>query len=327
MPSAPLNPAVPTAAFDWKAALRRPEALSLLAIAALLALGEALSPGFAGPAQIVNILGVAAFLGLVAAGQTLVILAGKEGIDLSIGSMVSLGALVAGNAMQGGDAGLLPGLILALAVGGLNGCGITLLRIPPLVMTLGMAGVLQGLLVLLTRGKPSGSAAPLLAELVAGGWAFGLPGILVLWLLFALGLAWLLRGTRLGLRIYAIGSNERAAGLVGVPVRWTRIAVYGLSGLIGGLTGFLMLGYTGSVYVGVGDQYVLPSIIAVVIGGTALGGGAGGYLGTALGAIVLVLLQSILTTLSIEPFGRQMIFGLILLGLLAVYGRQKRLRA
>ena len=102
--------------------------------------------------------------------------------------------------------------------------------------------------------------------------------------------------------------------------------LFGLSGLCSGLTGVLLLGYTGNVFIGAGDQYMLPSIIAVVIGGTSLAGGSGGYLGTMAGAIVLVLLQSILTTLNLPPFGRQIIFGITLLGLMLLYGRQRRLK-
>jgi ribose transport system permease protein len=102
--------------------------------------------------------------------------------------------------------------------------------------------------------------------------------------------------------------------------------LFALSGFFSGLTGILLLGYTDYVFVGSGDQYMLPSIIAVVIGGTSLAGGSGGYVGTMAGAVVLVLLQSILTTLNIPPFGRQIIFGVTLLGLMLLYGRQRRLR-
>jgi len=193
-------------------------------------------------------------------------------------------------------------------------------------MTLGMLGVVQGGLVLLTRGVPSGRAAPMLSRIVSEPLLFGLPGILFIWLVVGVAVTLVLRRTTFGLNLYAIGSNETAAALAGVPVRRTRALLFALSGLFSGITGILLLGYTEYVFVGAGDQYMLPSIIAVVIGGTSLAGGSGGYVGTMAGAIVLVLLQSILTTLSIPPFGRQIVFGTTLLALMLLYGRQRRLR-
>lgn len=312
------------------ALLKHPLAIALLAILLLLLGGEILSPGFASPRQIVTLLTIAALLGVVAAGQNLVILSGHEGIDLSVGGIISFSAFLAGNIMQQSDANLLQALALALGaaflIGLASGIGVTLLRIPPLVMTLGMLGLVQGGLVLLTRGVPSGRAAPLLARVVSEPAFLGLPGIVFIWVGVGVLLELLLRRTSFGFRIYAIGANEAAAALAGVPVRLTRALVFALSGLFSGLTGVLLLGYTGNVFIGAGDQYMLPSIIAVVIGGTSLAGGSGGYVGTMAGAVFLVLLQSILTTLSIPPFGRQVIYGITLLALMLIYGRQRRLK-
>jgi ribose transport system permease protein len=309
---------------------RRPLAIAVIAIAVLLAGGELLSPGFASPRQIVTLLTIAALLGVVAAGQNLVILGGREGIDLSVGGIISFAAFLAGNLMQQNDANIAHALLLVLGatflIGLITGLGVTFLRIPPLVMTLGMLGVVQGGLVLLTRGVPSGRAAPLLGRVVSDPVVFGLPGIVFVWILVGATLTLVLRRTTFGFNVYAIGANESAAALAGVPVRRTRALLFALSGFFSGLTGILLLGYTEYVFVGAGDQYMLPSIIAVVIGGTSLAGGSGGYVGTMAGAIVLILLQSILTTLNIPPFGRQIIFGVTLLGLMLLYGRQRRLR-
>jgi ribose transport system permease protein len=312
------------------AILKRPLSIAILAILVLLIGGELLSPGFASPRQIVTLLTIAALLGVVAAGQNLVILGGREGIDLSVGGIISFGAFLAGNLMQQNDANLLHAVVLVCGatflIGLVSGLGVTWLRIPPLVMTLGMLGVVQGGLVLLTRGVPSGRAAPLLSRVVSDPVLFGLPGILFIWIAVGAVLTLVLRRTTFGFNVYAIGANESAAALAGVPVRRTRTLLFALSGFFSGLTGILLLGYTDYVFVGSGDQYMLPSIIAVVIGGTSLAGGSGGYVGTMAGAVVLVLLQSILTTLNIPPFGRQIIFGVTLLGLMLLYGRQRRLR-
>ncbi len=317
-------------ALGLAALLKQPLAIAVVAIFALLVAGELLSPGFASPRQIVTLLTIAALLGVVAAGQNLVILGGREGIDLSVGGIISFAAFLAGNIMQQQDAYLAQALLIVLSVsfliGLVTGLGVTWLRIPPLVMTLGMLGVVQGGLVLLTRGVPSGRAAPTLSRIVSEPIVFGLPGILFIWIVVGVVLTLVLRRTAFGFNVYAIGTNEPAAALAGVPVRRTRALLFALSGLLSGLTGILLLGYTEYVFVGAGDQYMLPSIIAVVIGGTSLAGGSGGYVGTMAGAIVLVLLQSILTTLNIPPFGRQIVFGITLLGLMLLYGRQRRLR-
>jgi ribose transport system permease protein len=312
------------------ALLKRPLPIAIIAILVLLASGELLSPGFASPRQIVTLLTIAALLGVVAAGQNMVILGGREGIDLSVGGIISFAAFLAGNLMQQNDANILHALALVLGatfmIGLVSGLGVILLRIPPLVMTLGMLGVVQGGLVLLTRGVPSGRAAPLLGRIVSDPVLFGLPGIVFIWIAVGVILTLILRRTTFGFNVYAIGANEVAAALAGVPVRRTRALLFALSGFLSGLTGILLLGYTEYVFVGAGDQYMLPSIIAVVIGGTSLAGGSGGYVGTMAGAVVLILLQSILTTLNIPPFGRQIIFGMTLLGLMLLYGRQRRLR-
>ncbi|WP_085787587.1 ABC transporter permease [Ketogulonicigenium robustum] len=307
-----------------------PLTLAILASLALLAAGEAISPGFAQGGQIVRLLTVAAILGVVAAGQNLVILGGREGIDLSVGAMISLGAVLAGNAMNGANSGIGMALVMALGVpfivGLVNGLGVTFLRIPPLVMTLGMTAVLQGALVVYSQGVPSGRAAPALANFINRPLAFGIPGVLFVWVAIALLMWFLLRRTAFGHAVYAMGANERAARLVGIPVNRVRVLLYGLSGLFAGLTGLLVIGYTGSSFISVGDQYVLPSVIAVVIGGTSLAGGIGGYWGTVAGAVALTLLQSVLITLNMDFWARQLVFGITLLGMMLLYGRQKQLR-
>ncbi len=311
--------------------IRQPLSIAIALIVALLFLGEQLSPGFASPQQILRLLIVAALLGIVAAGQNLVILGGREGIDLSVGGVVSLSAIVAGNMMNGLDSGIPLAILACVATGAffglINGLGVTLLRIPPLVMTLGMLGVLQGLLVVIRNGIPSGRAAPGLSEFVTQPFLFGLPGIIWLWIAIGVFMAFLLGRTVFGHRIYAIGSNEQAAYMAGVPVKRVRVMLFVLSGVFAAIAGMCLLGYSGSSFANVGEQYMLPSIIAVVFGGTSLAGGKGGYTGTMAGAVMLVVLQSILTTVNIDESGRQMIFGATLLVLMLFYGRGRAMRA
>ncbi|MFX3680737.1 ABC transporter permease [Oceaniradius stylonematis] len=319
-----------TAALSAERLVRQPIIVALALIAALLVAGELLSPGFASGEQILRLLIVAALLGIVAAGQNLVILGGREGIDLSVGGVVSLSAIVAGNIMNGADAGIVPAILACVAIGGLfgliNGVGVTLLRIPPLVMTLGMLGVLQGLLVVVRQGIPSGNAAPALSGFVSQPFLLGLPGIIWLWIGIGAFMAFLLRRTVFGHRIYAIGSNEHAAAMAGVPVRLMRVSLFILSGMFAAIAGICLLGYSGQSFANVGEQYMLPSIIAVVFGGTPLSGGKGGYTGTMAGAVLLVILQSILTTINIDEAGRQIVFGATLLVLMLFYGRGRAMR-
>lgn len=297
----------------------------------LLFLGNFISPGFASPNQIISLLIVASLLGIISAGQNLVILGGREGIDLSVGGVVSIAAVVAGNVMDGSNAAILPAVVVTLFVGAfiglINGIGVTFIKIPPLVMTLGMLGVLQGLLVVVRNGVPSGNAAPFLVHFATKPFLNTFPGILWLWLIITLFLVFLLKHTVYGLRIYAIGTNERAAKMTAVPVELIRVSLFVLSGMFAALAGICLLGYSGSSFANVGEQYILPSIIAVVFGGTSLAGGKGGYVGTALGAILLIILQSILITIRIDESGRQMIFGATLLLLMVFYGRGKMLRS
>lgn len=309
---------------------KRPLLVALLLIVLLLFIGEMLSPGFASATQIMRLLIVAAMLGIVAAGQNLVILGGREGIDLSVGGVVSLSAIIAGNLMSGQDAGIPVAILGCIATGALfgliNGLGVTFLRIPPLVMTLGMLGVLQGLLVVIRQGIPSGRAAPGLSQFVTQPFLFGLPGIIWLWVAIGLFLAFLLTRTVYGYRIYAIGSNEQAARMAGVPVAAMRVSLFVFSGIFAAIAGICLLGYSGSSFANVGEQYMLPSIIAVVFGGTSLAGGKGGYTGTMAGAMMLTVLQGILTTVNIDESGRQMIFGATLLLLMLFYGRGRAMR-
>lgn len=310
--------------------LTHPLVLAFLSVLVILGIGEWVSPGFAQGDQVTKLLTVSAILGIVAAGQCLVVIGGREGIDLSVGALISLGAVLAGNVMSGSNGAILPAFLVAggatFLIGIVSGLGITFLRIPPLVMTLGMMGVVQGALTVITRGIPSGNAAPGLMAFVNDPLLLGLPGILFVWALIGLLMWFLLRRTELGYAIYAMGSNERAAILVGLPVRLIRVLLYGLSGLFAGITGVIVIGYTGNSFVSVGDQYVLPSIIAVVIGGVSLAGGTGTYFGAMLGAIALTLLTSVLTTLQLEYWGRQLIFGAVLVLLMLLYGRARRQR-
>ncbi len=308
-----------------------PAIIALLLAIALFLLGGVLRPGFASYSLAVNILRLAAFLGIIAAGQTLVIISGGEGIDLSVGAVVTLGAILIYRLANGQDALIIPALAATLAIGAaigaINGLGITLLRIPPLVMTLGMTGVVEGLILVFTQGRLEGSAAPLVVGLVSNPLIFGIPGVVLVWMVLGVVLWVILERTSYGKQLFAIGVNRTTAKLSGVRVNMVLVVTYMLSGILAALGGFVLLGYVQRVFLNLGAAYTLPSVAAVVIGGTLLAGGEGGYAGTMAGALVLTLLTSLLTTLQLPESARQIVYGLTLLLLLSVYGRQRRLRS
>ncbi|MDI3341487.1 MAG: ABC transporter permease [Sphaerobacter sp.] len=307
-----------------------PVVIALLLAVLLFALGGILRPGFASHAQAMNILRLAALLGVIAAGQTLVIISGGEGIDLSVGAVITLSATLTYRLVNGDNGMVLPALgltlLVGLLIGVINGLGITLLRIPPLVMTLGMTGVVQGLVLVVTQGQMQGAVAPIMARLVARPLALGIPGVVLIWVVLGVAMWLVLQRTAYGKRLFAIGVNRTTARLSGVRVPRVVVATYGLSGMLAALGGFVLLGYTQIVFLNLGAPYTLPSIAAVVIGGTLLSGGQGGYAGTMAGALVLTLLTSLLTALQMPESARQIVYGGTLLVLLSVYGRQRALR-
>ncbi|KPL83193.1 sugar ABC transporter permease [Thermanaerothrix daxensis] len=307
-----------------------PTLIALALAVVLFFVGGLIQPGFTSFELAMNILRLAAFLGIVAAGQTLVIISGGEGIDLSVGAMVTLGAIISYGLISKRDDRILIGFLASLGagmiIGTLNGIGVAYLRIPPLVMTLGMATVIQGLIFAVTQGSLEGGSAPLLSKITTEPLLFGIPGILYIWAAFA-GLMWLLlQRTRYGKNLFAIGTNRVTARLSGVNVKATVITTYMLCSTLASFGGFIFLGYYERVFLNLGNPYTLPSIAAVVMGGTVLSGGVGSYWGTMAGSIVLTLITSLLTTLRMEEHLRQIVYGAILLVLLAAYGRQRALR-
>lgn len=297
-----------------------------LLIAILLAAAAIRAPGFVAPSSLTQQLVLASYLGIIAGGQTLVILTG--GIDLSVAWNLNLSAILLTqlSATMPVPAAAAIALGVATLIGVINGLGVAYLRIPSLVMTLGMNAVLSGVTLVYTNGTPQGSAPQFARDLAVGRIGGVLPWALVFWALFSAALIFLLRGTVYGKRLYAIGNNVKASYLSGVPVRRVLVATYALCGLCAGLGGVMLTGYSQQSYLGMGDLYVLPAIAAVVVGGTSILGGAGGYAGTVAGAITIVLLQNVLQIVGIKPAGQQILYGLIILLMLFVYGRNARVR-
>jgi ribose transport system permease protein len=304
-------------------------AVILFLLSGLLPNGFGSNPDVAIP-QALTIIRIAVFLGIIAAGQTLVIISGGEGIDLSIGAVVTLTAIITYSIANGHNENVLPALLVALiagaAIGFLNGAGIAFLKISPLVMTLGMAGVVSGLILVVTQGNVSGSVAPIMTQLIARPVFLGIPGAIVIWILFGLFMWLLMERTTFGKNLFAIGTNRVTSRLSGVNVTRMVLGAYALAGLLAGLGGFLVVGNTGVVHIRIGDPFLFPSIAAVAVGGTLLSGGKGSYWGTMAGALVLTLITSLLTTMQMPESVRRMVLGATLLIMISIYGRQRGFR-
>jgi ribose transport system permease protein len=297
-------------------------------ILVLLLVAGILSPGFVRPGNLSQQLALASYLGVVAAGQTIVILTG--GIDLSVSWTLNFAAVLLTRITNGTDDNLALAFAVALGAGALvglvNGLGVAYLRIPPLVMTLGSGALMQGVVLVYTNGQPQGAVPPFVQYMATGRLFEIIPVALIVWAIVAALVILLLRRTVLGRQIYAIGNNRVSAYLSGVRPARVLVAVYIISGLLSAFTGILLTGYSFQSYLGMGENYVLPPIAAVVIGGTSILGGAGGYTGTIAGAIIVVLLQSTLAIAQVPQAGRNILYGLIILVMLFVYGRGRLVR-
>ena len=301
-------------------------AIVLFLLSGLLPNGFGSNPDIA-VAQATNIIRLAVFLGVVAAGQTLVIISGSEGIDLSAGAVVTLTAIVTYSVAAGQNSNVLPALLAALVAGTLiglvNGLGVMYLRVAPLVMTLGMAGVVTGLIIVITQGRVSGAVAPIMTQVIARPVFLGIPGAIPIWIVFGVLMWLLLQRTAYGKQLFAIGTNRITARLSGVNVSAVVVGTYALAGLLAGLAGFLVVGNTGVVHIRIGDPFLFPSIAAVAVGGTLLAGGKGSYWGTMAGALVLMLITSLLTTMQMPESVRRLVLGATLLIMISIYGRQR----
>ncbi len=283
---------------------------ALVVIATQLTLGHALTSW----SYFNSLIVLSSFLAVLALGQGSVILTG--GLDLSLPWTIGLCGILLAGMVKGSDAALLYALpavlIIGLLIGFLNGAGIVLLGISPIVMTLAMNGILQGVALVYSNGTPDGFSSPLLRRFMTDHELFFTP-VVPFVALFAVAAVLLLGSTVFGRRIYAVGNGERVAALSGVPVGQTLIGVYMLSGLCSAIVGVLLTGFSGQASLGMGDEYLLPSIAVVVIGGALITGGRGHYLGMLGGVLLLTALQTLLAGTTLPYATRAILFGLVVL--------------
>jgi ribose transport system permease protein len=296
--------------------LRRNSAIVLaFALAGVLFVaGTIQASGFASYEHTRTVLITASFVGLVGFGQTLCMLTG--GIDLSIPSNLAGAAVLTAFLANGSSAHLfwiVPMVVgLGMVVGLINGLGVAYAGVPPIIMTLGMNSAIQGLLLIYTNGGLASAAPPGLVDFVNGN-TLGVSTMLLIWLAVTIAATVMLSASPFGRKLYAIGTNLRAAYLAGVRVRRVLVVPYVVSGASAALAGVLLLGFLGQAFTNMGDEYLFSSAVAVAVGGASILGGRGHYIGTVAGAIILTLIVANLNLLSLGQSAVDISYGVILL--------------
>ncbi|MBM7045576.1 ABC transporter permease [Rhizobium lusitanum] len=261
-----------------------------------------------------SLLVLSTFLAILALGQGSVILTG--GLDLSVPWMIGLSGVMLAGVVQGSDAALIYAvpivLVMAALFGFLNGFGVVVLGLSPILVTLAMNGILQGVALLYSNGTPSGFASSGLRWFMTGH-LLGVSPVIYALILFIAGGVLLLGRTTFGRCVYALGNSVDAARLSGVRTGGVTILVYMLSAVCAGVVGVLLTGFSGQASLGMGDDYLLPSIAVVVVGGALITGGRGHYLGMVGGALLLTALQTLLAGTSLPYAFRAIIFGCVVL--------------
>ena len=288
--------------------------LAYLGMIVLLLLTSLVSPGFLAGSHLRTLAVLAAFIGIVAIGQTFVIIG--AGIDLSVPWVLNSAAILMTLMAKGQNQPLLYAIPLLLAAGGLigaiNGAGVALFGVPPIIMTLAVNVILQGGILVYTGGTPQ-ATAPSLIQFLAVGRLGPVPVVAIIWAVLAVGASVLLSKTAFGRQLYAVGSSATVAEFSGVPIVRTTILAYTLSGFTAALAGMLLTGYTAQAYLGMGDPYLFTSIAAVAIGGASILGGSGHYIGTIAGAFVLTILTGLLPALNLSNGALLIVYGVVIL--------------
>jgi ribose transport system permease protein len=288
--------------------------LAYLGMVVLLLVTALFSPGFLSESNLRSTVVLAAFVGIVALGQTFVIIGG--GIDLSIPWVLNSAAVLMTLLCGGHDLPLLwvaPLLLCGGALIGLvNGVGVAVFGVPPIIMTLAANVILQGLVLVYTGGSPTPSA-PDLIKYLAVGRIGPIPVIALIWAGLAAAASVLLSKAAFGRHLYALGTSATVAEFSGVPTVRTIMLTYVGSGTTAALAGMLLTGYSGQAYLGMGDSYLFTSIAAVAIGGASILGGSGHYLGTIAGALVLTILTGLLPALNLSSGALLIVYGAVIL--------------
>ncbi|TPI34337.1 ABC transporter permease [Mesorhizobium sp. B3-1-9] len=300
----------------------RPLIPLIILLIILVAILQVLRPGIVNERWLANTAKFAIPLGILAGCQTMTMLTG--GIDLSVGTVATMSAFIMATQIVNQDPAVafLLAMLPAVLIGLVNGIGVGVFRVHPLIMTLGTSLIGTGFLQVYQRTViASGAKIPDFLSWLGTGVTYGFPNALLLFVPVAVLIVFMLNRTGFGRLLYAVGDNERAARLSGVRYWQVITALYVLSSLLAGITGLLYIGLIKAPSLSLAEPLVLPSVAAAVIGGTSIFGGRGGYTGTIIGALILTVLTTLLTILQMPEGGRRILFGFIVLFVTAAYLR------
>ena len=286
---------------------------TLIGLLLIVGVFAALAPGFLSQRNLVNILQQSSINACVALGMTLVIISG--GIDLSVGPTAALAAVLSASLMVGGvppALAILAGLGLGALCGVVNGALVSFGGLQPFIVTLGTLSTYRALALIATGGNPV-LGVPQAFRGIANGSFFGVPASVLVVIVVALLAAVILRKTPFGEYLLAVGGNEEAAHIAGVPIALTKIGAYALSGVLAALAAIILIGRLGAAEPILGNLWELDAIAAAAIGGASLMGGKGSIIGTLLGAVILGAMRNGLTLLNVQAFYQLLATGLIIL--------------
>ena len=305
--------------------------MALIISAVLFLATIILNPKSLNPVAFGSILSLTSMLLIAAAGQTLVII--SDGIDMSVGATMSMTALITVAVMQGKDsiglmfAAMAACLVVGAVIGLCNGIGAVRAGLPPMVVTLYISNIVTRLQYVFTGGTPEYTSLPDWFRKLITTRLFGFfPTIVFFAVAFLVVVFFLLSRTRYGQQLTLTGNNNRAAFLTGIKTTKVKMLNYTIAGMLGGLAGFIGAGNSGFIKCGTYDSMTMDSIVAVVIGGTLLSGGKGSYVGTAAGALLLIILSNGLAVLQVSDSMKNLIMGVVLIILLTAYNRAKPVR-
>jgi len=300
---------------------------TLIGLLVLMIFFWILSPHFLTVPNLLNVAQQTAINAIIAVGLTFVII--TAGIDLSVGSIMAFSGVVLASILGTGlpiPLAISAGLLIGLACGSINGILIAYGKLPPFIATLGMMSVARGAALMYTNGRPiSGFSNDF--RFLANGEIFSIPISIIIMVLVYLIAHFILTKTKLGRYVYAIGGNEEAAWLSGINVKFYKIIVYGICGMLSGLAAVILTARLNSAQPIAGIMYELDAIAATVIGGTSLVGGEGRVFGTLIGALIMGVLRNGLNLLGVSSFLQQTIIGSVIIIAVLVDMTLKRRKA